>query len=280
MSAVAVVTDSTADLGPLAQEYGIEVVPLSIAFGGERFRDGVDLSMDEFYLRLASGQPAPVTSQPAPAAFEAAYRRLLAGGASGILSLHLSSELSGTCNAAMVAARDVDASRIHVVDTRTVSLGVGMVAMAAAQEARRGARLDELAARATAEAAKVDLYATIPSLTYLARGGRIGPLRGLLGNVLKIVPIITLRDGRVAEYAKVRTFARAVDEIVTRAVEQMRGCAHARCAVLHGAAAHLAEEMAQRIREAVQPSLLLVSGVGPTIGTHAGPGVVGVIFIR
>ncbi|MDQ6779684.1 MAG: DegV family protein [Candidatus Eremiobacteraeota bacterium] len=280
MSAVAIVTDSTADLGPLAHEYGIDVVPLSIAFGNEQFRDGIDLGMDEFYARLASGQQTPVTSQPPPAAFAAVYRRLLADGASGIVSLHLSSALSGTCNAATLAARDVDASRIRVVDTRTVSLGLGMVAMAAAQDARRGARLDDVAERAIADAANVDLYATIPSLTYLARGGRIGPLRSCLGNVLKIVPIITLCGGEVAEYAKVRTFTRAVDQIVTRAIEQMRGCAKARCAVLHAAAAQLAEGMAQRIRDAVQPSLLLVRSVGPTVGTHAGPGVVGVIFIR
>jgi DegV family protein with EDD domain len=280
VTGVAVVTDSTADLHTLATDYEIEVVPLTIAFGNEQFRDGIDLSMDEFYSRLQRDQHTPVTAQPPPSAFTAVYKRLLAGGASGIISLHLSSALSGTYNSASLAAKEVDPERIAVVDTRSVSLGVGLLAIAAAENARRGGDLAAIVERARADASKVELYATIPTLTYIARGGRIGPLRSMLGNILKIVPIITLRDGKVAEYGKVRTFERAVDQVVDIAIAKMEKPGVARCAVLHASASRLAGDVAQRIRDAVQPALMIVNSVGPTVGTHAGPGAVGVIFIQ
>ncbi|HLW37775.1 MAG TPA: DegV family protein [Candidatus Eremiobacteraceae bacterium] len=280
MNGIAIVTDSTADLGTLAAGYGIEVVPLTIAFGAEQYRDGIDLSMDEFYAKLQRDPRPPVTAQPPPAAFAEVYRRLLARGASGIVSLHLSSALSGTYNSAVVAAREVDAERIAVVDTRSVSLGLGLVAIGAAENARRGLDLQAVVEQARTEAAKVELYATIPSLTYLARGGRIGQLRSIVGNVLKIVPIITLREGAVAEYGKVRTFPRAVDQVVDITIGKIRSKGTARCAVLHAAAADLANSVAQRIRDAVQPTLMIVNSVGPTVGTHAGPGAVGAIFIQ
>ncbi|MDQ6824194.1 MAG: DegV family protein [Candidatus Eremiobacteraeota bacterium] len=280
MTGVAVVTDSTADLHTLATDYGIEVVPLTIAFGNEQFRDGIDLSMDEFYSRLQRDPHTPVTAQPPPSAFTAVYKRLLAGGASGIISLHLSSALSGTYNSASLAAKEVDPERITVVDTRSVSLGVGLVAIGAAENARRGGHLTSIVEQARADASKVELYAAIPTLTYIARGGRIGPLRSMLGNILKIVPIITLRDGEVAEYGKVRTFERAVDQVVDIAIAKMGKPGVARCAVLHASASRLAGDVAQRIRDAVQPALIVVNSVGPTVGTHAGPGAVGVIFIQ
>lgn len=280
MNGVAVVTDSTADLGRLATEYGIEVVPLTVAFGNEQYRDGIDLSMDEFYGKLQRDSRPPVTAQPAPAAFAAVYRRLLERGASGIVSIHLSSALSGTCNSAQVAATEVDPARITIVDTRSVSLGLGLVAIAAAESARNGSDLRAIVERARSDAAKVELYASIPSLTYLARGGRIGQLQSIVGNVLKIVPIITLRDGEVAEYAKVRTFQRAVERVIEITLSKIQTKGAARCAVLHSAAAELAQTVAQRIREAVQPALMIVNSVGPTVGTHAGPGAVGAIFIQ
>jgi DegV family protein with EDD domain len=277
VSAVAVVTDSTADLTELAAPNGIEVVPLTVSFGGESYQDGVDLSRDEFYRKLASSAQPPTTAQPAPAAFAATYRRLLGGGATGILSLHISSKLSGTYAAALAAANEVDAQRIRVIDSTTVSLGLGLLALQAAADARTGAPLDSIAGKAAAAARRVELFATIPSLTYLARGGRIGRLQGILGNVLKVVPIITLRDGELAEYSKVRTFTRAVDQMV--AIVTGRLSSSSQVAVLHSVAPELAQSVVDRIQRHVRPARLVCSGVGPTVGTHAGPGAVGVAFI-
>jgi DegV family protein with EDD domain len=279
VSPVAVVTDSTADLGELASAAGIAVVPLSVSFGSEVFRDGVDLSRENFYKRLSASSQPPATAQPPPAIFAAEYSRLLGGGATGIVSLHLSAALSGTYNSAVSAAHDVDPERIVVIDTRSASLGLGLLALQAAEDARQGLGLADIARHVREDIPKLELYAAIPTLTYLARGGRIGQLQGMLGNVLRIVPIVTLKDGEVAEYSKVRTFARAVDQIVEIATAHIGGRGHARVAVLHSVAPDLSASVARRLEEAVAPALLVSECVGPTVGTHTGPGAVGVVFI-
>ncbi len=280
MSPVAVVTDSTADLGELAAPAHIAVVPLTVSFGNEHFRDGIDLTREEFYKRLTLSTHPPATAQPAPSAFAAIYTKLLGAGASGIVSLHLSSALSGTYNSAATAAREVDPQRILVIDTHSASLGLGMLALQAADDARRGLDAAAIAQRVRDEGAKIELYATFPTLTFLARGGRIGALQSLLGNVLRIVPIVTLKDGEVAEYSKVRTFTRAVDQMVEIVTSRIQGRGHARVAVLHAVAPELAESVSRRIEAAVAPALLISECVGPTVGTHAGPGAVGIAFIQ
>ncbi len=280
MNPVAVVTDSTADLGELAAKASIAVVPLTISFGNEHFRDGVDLTHDEFYRRLTTSPQPPATAQPSPSVFGALYAQLLSAGATDIISLHCSGALSGTYNSAATAAKDIDPSRIEVIDTRSVSLGLGLLALQAADDARRGLDRAQIVERVRSDAPKIELYATIPSLTYLARGGRIGQLQGILGNVLRIVPIITLKDGEVAEYSKVRTFTRAVDQIVEIVTSRVQGRGRARVAVLHSAAPELAARVAQRIETAIAPALLISELVGPTVGTHTGPGAIGVVFIQ
>jgi DegV family protein with EDD domain len=277
VSSVAVVTDSTADLGELANENSIAVVPLTVSFGSEVYRDGVDLSPQAFYSKLETASQPPATSQPSPAAFAATYTELLGAGANGIASLHLSSKLSGTYASAVSAAQEVDPQRIRVLDSKTVTLGLGLIALQAAADAREGLGLDGIMQRAAAAAAGAELFAAIPTLTYLARGGRIGQLQSILGNVLKIVPIITLCDGEVAEYSKVRTFARAVDQMVE--IVTGRITSTARVAVLHSVAPELGQSVARRIEEKVRPSLIVCNCVGPTVGTHTGPGAVGVAFL-
>lgn len=275
----AIVTDSTADLGPLAQANDINVVPLTIRFGNQEFRDGVDLSSAEFYEKLKTSPQPPITAQPAPATFVDAYRSLLDGGTERILSLHISSALSGTYNAASIAASMVDARRITVVDTRSVSAGIAMLAIDARRRFKAGAAFEEVEAAIRADLPHIELFATVPSLTYLARGGRIGGLRGMVGNVLKIVPILVLKDGEVSEYAKVRTFARAVEQLGQTAVDRMPVKARARVSILHSVAPELAASLSERIRVATEPVFEITCDIGPTVGTHAGPGAVGVCFI-
>lgn len=279
MGGVAIVTDSTADLGTLAAENNVTAVPLSVRFGSDQYLDGVDLTPEEFYRRLERDSRPPTTAQPPPAAFAAVYKSLLDGGADGIVSVHLSAALSGTYNSAVIAANEVDEASITVIDTRSVSLGLGLLVLQAARSARGGASRSAISEQVRADSLRLRLYATVPTLTYMARGGRIGQLRGLLGNVLKIVPIITLQDGEVAEYGKVRTFARAVDRLVQIAISQIPSKGTARFAVLHAVAPDVAASIEQRIKDAVEPALLIVASVGPTVGTHAGPGVVGVVFL-
>jgi DegV family protein with EDD domain len=276
-SKIAVVTDSTADLGLLAGD--VTVVPLSVTFGSEQFRDGVDLTPDQFYAKLTKNPNHPTTAQPPPALFAQAYERLLTAGAEHVLSLQLSSALSGTYNSAVLAATQVDPQRITVVDTRWVASGLGLLVLDARDRAARGESLEQILAAVRAGIENLHLYAAIPTLTFLARGGRIGQLQSVLGNVLKIVPIITLTDGLVAEHSKVRTFGRAVDQIVELVKTGAPAKASARCAVMHTVAPELAESVAQRVREAIAPVSLIICNAGPTVGTHAGPGAVGVFFI-
>ena len=276
---VAIVTDSTSDLGPLAVQHGIEVVPLTIRFGSEEFRDGVDLTEAEFYRKLQASATMPITAQPTPALFAQTYRRLLDGGADRIVSIHLPATLSGTINAAAIAANEIGEGKVEVLDSRSVSAGIGLLALDAARRAEAGEDADAIASALRADVPKVQLFATIPTLTYLARGGRIGQLSGLVGNVLKIVPILTLVDGTLKEHAKVRTFQRSVDQIVEIATSRLAGSHGARVAVIHSMAPDLAQGVAGRISSAADLGSIYISTVGPTVGTHAGPGVVGTIFI-
>jgi len=275
----AIVTDSAADMGGLAQANGVDVVPLTIRFGNQEYRDGVDLSSAEFYAKLETSPQPPITAQPAPAAFVETYRRLLDAGAERILSLHISSALSGTYNAASIGASMVDARRISVIDTRCVSAGIAMLAIDARRRFTEGASFDEVEKAIRADLPHVQLFATVPSLTYLARGGRIGGVRGLVGNVLKIVPILTLKDGAVSEQTKVRTFTRAVDQLVQTAMDRMPDKGRARIAILHSIAPELAASISERLRIATEPVSEITCDIGPTVGTHAGPGAVGVCFI-
>jgi DegV family protein with EDD domain len=278
-SRFAIVTDSTADLGPLAQSNDIHVVPLTIRFGNQEYRDGVDLSSAEFYDKLKTSQQPPITAQPAPAAFVDTYRALLDGGAERVLSLHISSALSGTYNAASIAAAMVDARRISVVDTRSVSAGIAMLAIDARRRFNAGAEFEAVESAIRADIPHIELFATIPNLTYLARGGRIGGLRGMVGNVLKIVPILVVKDGEVTEHAKVRTFVRAVELLTQTAIDRIPVKGRARVAILHSVAPDLAASISERLRTETEPVFEITCDIGPTVGTHAGPGAVGVCFI-
>ncbi len=279
MSRVAIVTDSTADLGDLAAASDITVVPLTVSFGTRTYRDGVDLTHEAFYRLLSSEPTMPVTAQPSPSAFADVYRRLFADGAPAIVSLHLSAALSGTYGAALQAAREVDPQRIAVLDTRSVSLGLGLLALQAARDAAAGVAPETIVERIREAGRRVELYAAIPNLAFLARGGRIGRLEGLVGNVLQIVPVATLRDGVVELYARVRTVSRALERLVEIARSRLTGVTGARIAVLHSAAEDRARELAAALQETLRPAELVMSWVGPTVGAHAGPGAVGVVFI-
>lgn len=274
---IAIVTDSIADLGELAVD--ITVVPLTITFGSQQFRDGIDLTAEQFYDKLEHQQNQPKTAQPPPAAFAEVYRKQLDGGAEHVVSLHASAELSGTFNSASLAATQVAPDRITVIDTRNASAGEGLLVLGARDQAARGDSVEAIVEKARADIPNDMLFAAIPTLTYLARGGRIGQLQSLLGNVLQIVPIITLKDGVVSEHSKVRTFARAVDQIIDIVATKVPQKRHARCAVMHSVAPALAQKVRERLEAAIEPASMITINAGPTVGTHAGPGAVGVFFI-
>ena len=272
---VRVVTDSACDLPRnLADVYGIEVVPLTIRFGDEELVDRDELEPSEFWRRLKESDALPETSAPSAGAFEARFRDLIQRGATGIISINLSSRLSATMQAAQVAANVVrDDCPTVVIDSRTVSMGLGALCLTAARRAADGSKLEEIVEDVISRRDRTQLFGALDTLEYLKRGGRIGNARALLGSMLSIKPILEVRDGVVEESGKVRTRSKALAALA----ERVRAQPIETCAVLHGQATDLDELL--DLLDPVFPRDEIVTGlVGPVIGTHAGPGVIGVSF--
>jgi DegV family protein with EDD domain len=272
---VRVVTDSACDLSAaLVEAMRIEVVPLSIRFGDEELIDREQLSPEEFWDRLRSSSALPETSAPSAGKFEERFRSLAERGASGIICINLSSRLSATMQAAQVAANAVrEVCPIVVIDSRTVSMGLGALCLTAARRAADGAKLEEIVEDVLSRRDRTQLFGALDTLEYLKRGGRIGNARALLGSMLSIKPIVEVRDGAVEEAGKVRTRSKALNVLADKARSQPIDS----LAVLHGQAADVDDLLA--LLAPVFPRDDIVTGlVGPVIGTHAGPGVIGVSF--
>lgn len=273
--AVRVVTDSACDLpDELIERFGIQVVPLTIRFGHEELVDRKELGTDEFWRRLAASDVLPETSAPSAGAFEETFRRLAGDGATGIVCINLSSKLSATMQAAQVAAQSVqDACPVAVIDSLSVSMGLGNLCITAAERAADGDSLDSIVANVTDRRNRSKLFGTLDTLEYLKKGGRVGNARALLGSMLAIKPVVELRDGQVEEAGKVRTRSKALRLLVDRVKEGP----FENLAVLEGNAPDV--DALLTLLEPLSPRDEIVVGqVGPVIGTHAGPGVIGVTF--
>jgi DegV family protein with EDD domain len=273
--AVRVVTDSASDLpDDLATQLGIEIVPLTIRFGDEELVDRQELSTGEFWRRLQESPVLPETSAPSAGAFEDTFRTLVADGATGIVCINLSSKLSATMQAARVAAKAVaDDCPIEVIDSLHVSMGLGNLCLVAARRAATGDSLETIAAEVLDLRGRTKLYGTLDTLEFLKKGGRVGNARAMLGSMLAIKPVLEVRDGVVEEAGKVRTRSKAlrllVDKVKEGPVENL--------AVLHGAAPDL-DELLDMLDPLVPRGEIVVGDIGPVIGTHAGPRVIGVTF--
>jgi len=275
---VAVVTDSTAYLPAEAVErYGIEVVPLYVVLAGRSGEEGRDIGPEDVARTLSVRGQHVSTSRPTPGDFVAAYRRCLDGGADQLVSVHLSAELSGTWDAARLAAAQVGEHVVRVIDSRSVAMGTGFAVLAAARAAAAGAGIDAVVEAARERAAASRVFFVVETLEHLRRGGRIGPAAALLGSALAVKPLLHVKDGAVVPLEKVRTSARALSRLVQRAVE-VAGSGPVALAVHHLAAAERAERLAVELRERLpRITELYVSQIGAAIGAHVGPGAVGVV---
>ena len=277
--AVAVVTDSTSSLPEgMATQRDIRVVPLSVRLGAWVGREGVDIDTSQLCSALADRRLDVQTSRPAPAAFLDCYRAALDAGASAVVSVHLSRELSGTWEAARLAADEIGADRVRVVDSRAACMGLGYAVLAAADTADDGGGIDEVAAAATDVARRCRIFFSLDSLERLRRGGRIGAAAAWVGTALAVKPLLHVAQGRILPLEKVRTTARAAQRLVELAA-QAAGEGPVDVAVQHLAAAARAEEVAARLRERLDVARLLVSEVGAVIGAHVGTGLVGVVVV-
>ena len=276
---VAVVTDSTSSLPEgLAAQRDIRVVPLSVRLGAQVGREGVEIDTTQLCAALADRRLDVQTSRPAPAAFLDCYRAALDAGASAVVSVHLSRELSGTWEAARLAADEIGVDRVRVVDSRAACMGLGYAVLAAADTADDGGGIDEVAAAATDVARRCRIFFSLDSLERLRRGGRIGAAAAWVGTALAVKPLLHVAQGRILPLEKVRTTARAAQRLVELAA-QAAGVGPVEVAVLPLAAAPRAEEVAARLRERLDVARLLVSEVGAVIGAHVGTGLVGVVVV-
>ena len=273
---VRIVTDSTADLTKEQQQAaGITVVPLNVHFGDQVFRDHMDLTPDEFFRRLKASTQLPRTSQPSVGVFEEAYRTLRESG-DEIVSVHLSSKVSGTCNSAQMAAKGVDEQAIEVVDSLSTSMALGFMALEGARLARAGRDRASIAERLRALVPKARVVCVVDTLTYLERGGRIGKARALLGSLLNVKPILQLKDGEVVPVGRARGRPQALNKLV----ELLERDGHvSQLAIMHGAAQADAEQLRERVAASYPGLDILLTEIGAVLGTHTGPGVIGFTYL-
>ena len=274
MSRVAFVTDSASDLDPArAAADGIRIVPLSVTFGDESFRAGVDLTTQQFWTRMiAPDAPFPKTAAASPGEFKAVYDEAFADGADAIVSIHVAGTLSGSIKSAEVARGLLSDREIHIVDSNGASMAEGILAYMGLEMAALGVSAAEIARVLSDRASDLRMYVSLETLEYLKKGGRISGAQAAIGTFLSVKPIIAVEDGKVETADKPRTRSksreRCIELICARPIE--------RVAILHTMAPDVDEFRAEVVRRSgVDPSTVMVSIVGPSVGPHLGPGCVG-----
>ncbi|EYB66705.1 degV family protein [Deinococcus phoenicis] len=271
---IAIVTDSTSDLGPeLCAQHGIRSVPLYVLFDGKMHQDGIDIKTADLFRGLKEGKKTPSTSQPSPAEFAAVYREALET-AGQVLSIHISGQLSGTVGSARLAAQEFG-DRVTVVDSRSVSMGLGMQVLRAAQRAQEGRSVPEIVAELERVAAQADIRFTVDTLDFLKINGRIGGAAALLGGLLNIKPILVVKNGRVESGGRVRGHKKAMQDIVDYVRKYVEAHGGARVAFLSTVGG---EAYVQEVRAGLSGVAFEDMGdhqIGAVVATHAGPGTVG-----
>jgi DegV family protein with EDD domain len=283
MTKVMIVTDSTSNI-PVGLLNGnpVKTIPLQVIWNSEIFRDGVDIQPEEFYKRLASDKYMPSTSQATPEEFKQLYSELLNQGYE-ILSIHISSKLSGTLDSAIQAKRAFPGANIELVDSLSTSMAMGFQVMSAARMAEMGATLAECKAVALEGIKHTGVYFAVNTLEFLHRGGRIGGAAAFMGHLLNLKPLLELRDGRIEAVEKVRTLSKTIDrllDLVESKVDKKRG--PVRLCAIHANSPTDAEELLDRAVKRMTTSLVsdaVITTISPVLGTHTGPGALGLAYM-
>src|SRR5256885_1846470 len=273
--AVRIVTDSTADIPQeKAQALGITVIPLTVFFGEEAYLDGVELDNPGFYTKLRVGKVSPRTSQPPPAAFQEVYKQLASEGADAILSVHLSSRLSGTyqsaCNGRAALSEDMINIPIDIIDSQSVSVAMGVPIMQAAEEARQGLGLEEVKAHLLDRFSRTRILFVLDTLEYLKRGGRIGGARALLGNMLNVKPILSIKNGMVVPVEQPRTRSKAY----ARIGQLIREVGKPERMFIVESDDEVGQQLAQTVKDMYAAEIPIYK-LGAVVGTYAGPAAAG-----
>ena len=273
---VRILTESTADIpAQMAAELGIEVVPSYVVFGSESYRDGVELSRQEFYEKLASTRTIPTTGTPHPAVYEEAYRRM-GRTDDEIISVHLAANLSALHDVALVAAQNVPERKVVVLDSGQVTMGCGWMAIAAAQAARQGKTAQQIAALVEGMKERTHVLAVLDTLDYIYRGGRVSWVQAMVGTLMRIKPLIDVHQGQILLLERTRTRVRSIRRLLERvaALGPLE-----RAMVLHTNAPELANQVADELAVLLPGWDRLIAPAGVTIASHAGPGALGVACV-
>lgn len=281
MSKIALVTDSTTYMPPeLVKKYNISVAPQVLIWGDQTYKDGVDIESREFFTRLKTAKMMPTTSQVAVISFQEIFQGLVDQGFE-VLALLVSSRLSGTVQSAIQASDLMSSARdkVNVVDSQSVAMALGFQVLAVARALEQGASLKEAIALAEKSYQYTGVFFAVDTLEFLHRGGRIGGAQRFLGTMLNMKPILAIQDGRVEGIDRIRTKTKAHDRVLELVMEKVAGRTPVRLATLHANAAEDAKALLARAEQALNPVESILTEVSPTVGTHAGPGTVGLAFM-
>mgnify|MGYP001335540515 FL=1 len=275
MSKIALVTDSTCDLPKsVVKDKNIKVIPLNVHFGEETFLDGIDLQSNEFFEKLSTSEIHPQTSQPSVGRFVETYNDLLKKHDS-ILSLHISSKLSATYNSALQAQKEIGNEKIKVIDSMNGTLGLGAIVHHIADLNQKGESFENLVKEAEKIIPNAIFMGLVPTLEYLAKGGRIGKARAFMGSLLKIKPILSAVDGEIQSVGKARTLIKGMDFIV----DEMKNRKISKLFIVHANHEERANLLKEKTKDLIDPKDVIIAEFGPVVGTHLGPGAFGVGFI-
>ena len=280
MSSIAIITDTDSSLSAeLAAQYGIRQVPITIQFGSDTF-DASTLSDSELFERIDKAGKLPTTAAPSPGKFTEAYRDAFDAGAEQIVCLCVSSEISATYTSALTACAEFPGRDITVVDTRTLTIGQGLMAIAAAQAAREGLSVAECVARAESLAPRTHLFAALATLKYLAMSGRVGHLAAGMATLLSVKPIMTIRDGKLDMLERVRTHGKSWARVIELAQETSAGHAFEQMSIVHTTTPAEVRAFEAQLRASLPcPDSILYAPLGSGLSVHAGSGIVGVAFV-
>jgi len=278
MSGVHIVTDSSCDLtDEQVSSYGIGVVPLSIRFGQEEFIDREQLSVDQFYTKMADTGLLPETAAPSPGRFEQEFRKAKDAGATAVVCINLSGELSATVQSARNAAKAIEGELdVRVIDSRSLTGGLGTMVLRAAQDASNGASADEIVATVEGMIDRTEIFGALDTLENLKKGGRIGKAKALMGSMLSVKPLIHIGDGAVEEAGRQRTRKRSLEWLRDQLFKEPNVES---LAILHGNAPDI-EEFLTMIEERYPRDQIRLGKIGAVIGTHGGPRVIGMCYLR
>lgn len=280
MSKIKILTDSTSDLNTdISKKHNIHVIPLNVHFGDTTYRDGVDFTPESFYKMLKDNSINPKTSQPSPEDFKAIYIELLKAG-DEVISIHISSKMSGTVQSANIAKKELNSNRIHIIDSGYVSVPLGLMAIECSQAAAEGMSISDICGIIEKLKREMHVYFIVDTLDYLQKGGRIGKASAIIGGLLNIKPILTIKDGYVSPFEKIRGSRKAFDRLYSIFTDFLSKNTpeDVNLGLAHASNLELLQLLKDKISNVYETSSAFITEIGPVVGTHSGPGTLAICF--